>query len=269
MTNVRGGAEGGGGGDGGGGGGEGSFPDHFSAVAGAYARHRPTYPAALFDWLAALPAARRHAWDCGTGSGQAAVELAARFERVTATDASGEQLARAAPHPRVTYRLAPAEESGVAGGAVDLVTVAQAVHWFDLERFWPEVRRVLAPGGAVAVWTYDLFTVTPRFDAVVRRLYDDVVGPYWPPEREMVDNAYRDLDFPFAEVAAPRFEMTAAWDLDRVEGYLRTWSASKRWAEAHGGRDPLAEAAAELAAAWGERARVRRVSWTLTVRAGR
>ena len=247
----------------------GGFHDHFSAVAGDYARHRPTYPAALFDWLAGLPAERRHAWDCGTGSGQAARELAVRFERVTATDASREQLAGAAPRPNVDYRLAQAEQSGLVDASVDLVTVAQAVHWFDLERFWPEVRRVLAPGGAVAVWSYELFTITPEVDAVVRRLYRDVVGAWWPAERKIVETGYRDLWFPFDEAAAPQFEMTAQWDLGRVEGYLRTWSASKRWAEAHGGRDPVGEIAGGLAAAWGGRGEPRRVSWPLAVRAGR
>lgn len=245
------------------------FHDHFSALADGYARHRPTYPPALFDWLAALPAARRHAWDCGTGSGQAARELAARFERVTATDASPEQLAQAAPDARIEYRVATAEEPGLEAGSVDLATVAQAVHWFDLERFWPAVERVLAPGGAVAVWTYDLFSVSPEVDAVVRRLYRDVVGAYWPPERKIVETGYRELRFPFAEVAVPPLAMEADWRLAEVEGYLRTWSASKRWSRAHGGRDAVAEVAADLEAAWGEREAARTVRWPLAVRAGR
>lgn len=247
----------------------GGFHDHFSAVAGDYARHRPTYPAALFDWLAGLPAERRHAWDCGTGSGQAARELAVRFERVTATDASREQLAGAAPRPNVDYRLAQAEQSGLVDASVDLVTVAQAVHWFDLERFWPEVRRVLAPGGAVAVWCYVGVTLAPELDRVIDRYYRDVVGPYWPPERSAVEDGYRSLPFPFAEVAAPAFHIRQRWDLARFAGYLGTWSASRHWSDAHGGADPLAEIAADLAAAWGDPAEEREIAWPLGLRVGR
>jgi len=256
------------------------FHDHFSAVASGYARHRPTYPAALYDWLATLPAARRRAWDCGTGSGQAALELAERFDAVVATDASADQLAQVPPHARLEVRQAAAEASGLADGSVDLVTVAQAVHWFDLDRFWAEVRRVLAPGGALAVWTYDVFRVSPAVDAVVQRFYRGVVGPYWPPERKVVETGYAELPFPFDEIAVPDFEMAARWDLERVLGYLGTWSASKRWSEAHGGRDAVAQIAADLAAVWqegvaGERAASestageRDVRWALAVRAGR
>lgn len=245
------------------------FHDHFSAVAGDYALHRPTYPPALFDWLATLPPHRTHAWDCATGSGQAARELGKRFERVTATDASTQQLARAEPAENVEYRLATAEESGLADASVDLVTVAQAVHWFDLERFWPEVRRVLAPGGLVAVWTYDLFLVDDAVDRVVWRLYRDVVGQYWLPERKMVETRYRDLWFPFDEVEVPEYEMVAEWDIGRVMGYLRTWSASKRWAEAHGGRDVVRMVREELVEAWGEGGGEKVVRWPLAVRVGR
>jgi SAM-dependent methyltransferase len=244
------------------------FPDHFSAVAEAYARHRPVYPAELFAWLAGLPRRRRRAWDCGTGSGQAAVALAERFAQVVASDASPAQLARARRHPRVRYRAATGEAPALPDAAVDLVTVAQAVHWFDPARFWPEVRRVLAAGGAVAVWTYDVARVDPEVDAVVERYYR-LLEPYWPPERALVEGAYRDLPFPFEEVAAPAFDMRAAWDLPRFAGYLATWSAARRWSVAHGGPAALDGMAGDLAAAWGAPERRRTVTWPLTVRAGR
>ena len=245
-----------------------SFPDHFSAVAAGYARHRPTYPEELFAWLATLPRRRRRAWDCGTGSGQAAVALAGWFEAVEATDAAPAQLARARPHPRVRYRAAAGEASGLADASVDLVTVAQAVHWFDHARFWPEVRRVLAPGGAVAVWTYDLARVSPAVDAVVDRYYR-LLDAWWPPQRALVEGAYRGLPFPFAELAPPAFAMRAEWDLERFAGYLATWSAARRWSAAHGGSDAIDEVAAALRAAWGHSGRTRTVTWPLTVRAGR
>ncbi|HEX6203821.1 MAG TPA: methyltransferase domain-containing protein [Thermoanaerobaculia bacterium] len=246
-----------------------AFADHFSPVAERYAAVRPTYPAELFAWLATLPARRQRAWDAGTGSGQAAVALAAWFAEVVATDAAAAQLARAAPHPRVTYRRAAAEASGLDAGSIDLVTVAQAVHWFDLDRFWAEVRRVAAPGGAVAVWTYHGVGLTPAVDRVVERFYREVVGRWWPPERAAVEDGYRSLPFPFAEVAAPAFHIRQRWDLARFAGYLGTWSASRHWSDAHGGADPVAEIAADLAAAWGDAAEEREVVWPLGLRVGR
>lgn len=245
------------------------FADHFSPLAARYAAARPSYPPELFDWLATLPARRGRAWDVGTGSGQAAVALAERFGEVIATDASAAQLAQAAPHPRVGYRQAVAEDSRLPDGSVDLVAVAQAVHWFDLDRFWAEVRRVAAPDGAVAVWSYLGVTLGPEVDRVVAHFYRDVVGPYWPPERAAVEDGYRSLPFPFAEVAAPRFEIRVRWDLARFAAYLGTWSASRHWSDAHGGADPLAEIAADLAAAWGDPAAERDIAWPIGLRAGR
>jgi SAM-dependent methyltransferase len=248
--------------------GSGAFPDHFSAVAAQYAAHRPDYPRALFDWLADAAPSTRAAWDCGTGSGQAAVGLARRFESVFATDASAEQVARARRHRRVAYRAAPAESSGLPAGSVDCVTVAQALHWFDRERFWAEARRVLVPGGVLAAWCYLLFRVDAAVDAVVGRFYGDVVGPYWPPERALVEKGYATIAFPFEELPAPRFRMVKRWTLSQLEGYLTTWSAVRGYVAARG-EDPLAALRPELSAAWGGPARVRRVVWDLEVRAGR
>lgn len=246
-----------------------AFSDHFSPLADRYAALRPTYPLELFAWLATLPAQRDLAWDAGTGSGQAAVALAEHFAEIVATDAAAAQLAQARPHPQVSYRRAAAEESGLADASVDLVTVAQAVHWFDLDRFYAEVRRVLAPGGAVAVWCYLGVTLAPEIDRVIEHYYREVVGPYWPPERAAVEDGYRSLPFPFAEVAAPAFHIRLRWDLARFAGYLGTWSASRHWSDAHGGADPLAEIAADLAAAWGDPMEEREVEWPLGLRVGR
>ena len=206
-----------------------SFPDHFSSRAADYARYRPDYPDALFDFLASLAPARRRAWDCATGSGQAAAALAARFEQVVGTDASALQIAAAVRKPGVLYRVALADASGLPNGSVDLVTVAQALHWLDRDRFWPEADRVLAAGGVIAVWCYDFLRVTPEVDAVVRRLSSEVVGPYWPPERALVDRGYGELEFPFEELPAPAFSMAKPWRFPDLLGYLRTWSASRRF----------------------------------------
>jgi SAM-dependent methyltransferase len=243
------------------------FKDHFSGHAADYAAYRPSYPPALFDLLASLPRRRALALDCATGNGQAAIGLAERFERILAIDASSEQLAQARQHPRVEYRVARAEETGVGGGAVDLVSVAQAIHWFDFDSFYAEVRRVLAPGGAIAAYTYNLARVDPAFDRVLDRLAREIVGPYWPPERRWVDEEYRTLPFPFEEVPTPRLENEAQWDLGRLLSYIATWSACQRYRQATG-RDPVKMLQDELTAAWGDPSRPRSVRWPIYMRAG-
>ena len=246
-----------------------SFADHFSGVSAGYAAFRPRYPDALFDFLADAAPAREAAWDCATGNGQAALGLARHFARVIATDASDAQIAHATPHPRVTYRVAPAEASGLGDRSVDLVTAAQAVHWFDRPRFWAEVRRVLRPGGGViAVWTYWFFSIAPELDAIVQRFYKETVGPFWPPERKLTEDRYRTIDFPFTEFAVPQFTIEQPLTLDDVAGYIRTWSATRGFVQHHG-RDPVETLVADLAPAWGDPRTPRFARWPVAVRAGR
>jgi SAM-dependent methyltransferase len=245
-----------------------SFKDHFSGHAESYASFRPGYSPEVFDFVASLPRRREVAWDCATGNGQAAVDLAERFARVIATDASERQLALATPHPRVEYRLATAEDSGLASGSVDLVAVAAAVHWFDFDRFYAEVERVLAPGGALAVWAYDLVRIAPELDGLVERLAHDVAGAYWPPERRWVDEGYRTLPFPFAEVAVPPLWLEERWSLGRFLQYLGTWSATTRYLQATG-RDPRELIRRQLEEAWGDPDQPRTIRWPLMMRAGR
>lgn len=238
-----------------------SFEDRFGAQAATYAASRPAYPAALFAFLAAESPRREHAWDCATGNGQAAVALAAHFEHVAATDASADQLAHAARHPRVRYRVAPAEASGLEGASVDLVTVAQALHWFDRPAFFAEVGRVLRSGGLLAVWTYALAAITPAVDRVTDQLYRQTLRGYWSPARRQVEEGYAGFAFPFEPVAVPAFAMEEPWTLDRWIGYLRSWSALEAYRKATG-EDPVPYAA--LAAAWGA-AETRLVRWPLTL----
>jgi SAM-dependent methyltransferase len=245
------------------------FSDHFSGLSAAYAVHRPGYPDRLFDLLAELPRQCGRVWDCATGSGQAALGLARHFGRVIATDASGAQVRAAASHPRVSYGVAQAEAVPFRSGAFDLITVAQALHWLELPVFYAEARRLLAPGGAVAVWTYGRQRVDGgAIDAVVDHYYDKIVGPYWPPERRWVESGYRTLHFPFAEVPVVSPPMTASWTLDEMLGYIGTWSATARYRSATG-VDPLPELADRLGAPWGDRAARRRIEWPLSIRAGR
>ena len=242
--------------------------EYFSDVASAYAAHRPSYPAALVDFLAQHAPARRFAWDCGCGSGQLSVVLAGPFERVWATDASREQIARADPHPNVTYSCAPAQSSGLADGVVDLATAAQAAHWFDLPSYYAEVRRVARPGAIVALITYGVMTVDAELDAVIEPFYHDVLGPHWPPERRHVDEGYRSVPFPFAEISAPSLEIRREWRLPDVIGYVGTWSAV--WAlQRAEGQAPLEAFHRVLADAWRPADRVRTVRWPLTLRVGR
>ncbi len=245
------------------------FSDHFGAVAGSYADFRPGYPPELFAWLAAQCAGHELAWDCGAGSGQASVALAAHFARVHATDASADQVAHAEPHPCVEYRVAPAEQSGLPDRSADLVTVAQALHWFDLPAFYAEVRRALKPGGVIAAWTYGVHvTEGDDVNAVVRHFYEHVVGPCWPPERRHVENGYRELPFPFTRIAAPEFTMQVRWPLAQLLGYLGSWSATARYRKLNGS-DPLPALRQQLLPLWGDPAQARSVSWPLSLLAGR
>jgi SAM-dependent methyltransferase len=240
-------------------------PDHFSRVSRHYAQARPTYPEPLFDWLAGLCPRRRLAVDVGAGTGQATVAMARRFERVIGTDLSAEQLRGAAAAANIEYRACPAERLDVPDACADLVTVAQSLHWFDLDRFWPEVRRVLRPAGVIAVWTYGLLQVDgPHADAIVQRFYREVVGPWWPPGREHVENGYASLSFPFKAGSAPAFDMSVTWDLAAFVRYVRSWSSTSAMIEKTG-QDPVPALESQLAPLWGP---ARRVTWPLGIRVG-
>jgi SAM-dependent methyltransferase len=243
-----------------------SFKDHFSKQAADYAKFRPRYPQELFDYLGRIAPGRQLAWDCGTGNGQAAVGLASVFDRVIATDASEKQIANAQPHERVEYRVAPAENSGIGSGTIDLIMVAQALHWFDLDRFYAEARRVLKPDGVLAASAYNLLHIEPAVDEVVNRYYHEVVGPFWPPERRLVEQ-FGGLPFPFQEIDPPKFEMIAQWNLDHLLGYLRTWSSTQRFIAARGA-DPLQEISHQLPNAWGPAEQIRKTAWPLNLRLG-
>ena len=238
------------------------FKDHFSAQSAGYARHRPHYPPELFDYLAGL-GRRQLAWDCATGSGQAAIALAQHFDRVIATDASRAQVDAAIAHPGVSYRVATAEASGLETDTVDLVTVGQALHWFDIPRFFAEASRVLVPGGSVAAWCYELCTVSPECDAAVLRLYSEIVAAFWPPERRLIEERYASIGFPGTETVAPAFEMSARWTVEDMLGYLRTWSACQHYLREHGD-DPVGQVEDGLREAWGPVPRT--VRWPLSVR---
>ncbi len=245
-----------------------SFKDHFSGHAALYAKYRPDYPSELYEYLATLTPRHDYALDCATGSGQAAVGLARHFDCVIGTDGSFAQLRNALADPRVRYVANVAEQPAFADRTLDLVVAAQAAHWFDHERFYAGVRRVLRPEGALAIWTYGLTQIDPVIDAVIRDFYEDVIGEYWPAERRHVESAYRSLPFPLREVAAPAFELKLHWDLEALMGYLSTWSAVQRYIKALK-RDPLPALRQQLAVHWNPGTQSRPVRWPLHLRAGR
>jgi SAM-dependent methyltransferase len=243
------------------------FKDLFSTQAADYARYRPRYPDALFDYLASVAPSRGLAWDVGTGNGQAAVELARRFGRVVATDPSEKQISAAAARPNIEYRVASAEASGFEDGCADLITAAQAFHWFRQEVFYREARRVGKPGAIVAIWTYAIARITPEVDAAVMRLYDGTLKGYWEKERKLVEEGYRSVAWPFEEITPPRIEMRADWSLADLVGYLGTWSALQTYIRKNG-VNPLEALYPDLGRAWGEAA-TRPVSWELGLRVAR
>lgn len=244
------------------------FEDHYSGHADAYARHRPHYPDELFAWLTSVSPGRKLAWDAGTGSGQVAVALARNFERVIATDASSEQLARAIPHERVEYRHEPAGSASLDDASVDLITAGAAAHWFDLDAFNREVLRVGRKGAVVALFSYGPRDFADLVGPVVHRFQEEILGDYWPERIQYVHERYATLPFPFEEIAAPEFEMSAEWNLAEFIAFLETWSASQRYFLERGTR-ATAEIEPELARMWGNPASRRLLRCPIFVRVGR
>lgn len=244
-----------------------NFKDHFSSGSERYATYRPTYPARLVDELARVSPGHNLALDCGCGTGQLSVLLAERFELVVATDASAAQIEQAVPHKRVQYRTALAEDSRLADSAADLITVAQAAHWLDLDKFYREVRRVARPNAVLALITYGVLHVEGDWEPAVQRFYYETVGPYWPPERRHVEDGYRSLPFPFREIPFPSLSMQVSWTLAELLGYVGTWSATKA-AEKALGINPVVQFETELRECWGDAQTRRRVEWPLSLRVG-
>lgn len=244
-----------------------SFKDHFSASAADYAIARPLYPQALFEWIASISPAHGQVWEAGCGNGQASRDLAKHFDAVLATDPSAAQIAQASAPDNVAFAVEPGERCSLPSASVDAVCVAQALHWFDREAFFAECERVLKPGGVLVAWGYQDIVVPPALaDANAR--FQDEIRDYWPPERELVDTAYADFDWPFDRIDPPGFAMDADWPLSRLLTYFSSYSAVKRYREACGA-DPVAAQAETFAATWGDANATQRLHWPLFVHARR
>jgi SAM-dependent methyltransferase len=239
----------------------------FDSIAPHYGAGRPSYSAELFAWLASVAPGRTLAWDVATGSGQAAIGLAAHFDAVLASDRSAQQIAHARVHPKVHYRVAEAEDSGCAPGSVDLVTVAAAIHWFDRPAFYDEVSRVARPGAVLAAWTYHVAQLLPPFENLLWTFYRDVVGPHFLPGARMVDDRYEGIDLPGEALAAPEFIVTAHWDAAQLLAYVRTWSGTEA-CFATTGHDPVLSLAPAIERALG-RDRLHALRWPIYLRAAR
>lgn len=256
------------------------FKDLFSSNSKEYASSRPTYPRSLFEFLVGLVRYRNLAWDCATGNGQAAVFLSEHFEQVIASDASKEQIENAQPRDNIRYEVFPAEKTTLVDNSVDLITIAQALHWFDLDEFYKEVKRVLRKddnggdtngSGVIAAWAYGLHSITTEIDDITHLLYEDILGSYWPKERKIVENRYQDISFPFQEIDMPVFQIELDWTLSELIGYLYTWSSVQKFIEKNNS-DPIKQIYDDLAAAWGDKNtwhKRRRVVWPIYIRVGR
>ena len=244
------------------------FEDHFSRQAKEYAQYRPHHPAKLFKYLASITPEHKLVWDCGTGNGQAAIELTRYFEKVIATDASSDQIFNIFKHKKIDYRIELAEKVSLDSASVDLVTVAVAVHWFDLNRFYSEVKRILKPNGVLAVWTYFLSEINPEIDQILMEYFSEILKGYWPSRIQYVQNHYKTLPFHFDELTPPVFTTSALWNLDQTIGFLTSWSATQKYIE-KAGHHPVELIWPKLETAWGEAAKVRKVQWQLYMRVGK
>lgn len=245
-----------------------SFTDLFSTHAATYAAARPDYPNELYRFVVELVPGRDAAWDCATGNGQAARDLARYFTRVVATDASAGQIAQAQPAANIEYRVAAAEASGLPDRSQQLVTVAQALHWLDLDRFYGEVRRVTVPGGVIAAWSYGACSAGADVEALLREFEHGTVAPYWHAARRWVDEGYRTIPFPFSEIPAPTFQLRVRWTLPQLGLYLSSWSAVAAYRRERG-EDPVPRVLDRIKSHWGRPDQARDVTWPLVLRVGR
>jgi len=242
--------------------------DRFSTQAALYARYRIDYPPALYAWLLPQVAGRQRAWDCATGNGQVAAALAPYFEQVEATDLSANQLTRAPLLPNVRYQVAPAEHAPFANHSFDLITVGQAVHWFDHAAWYQEAQRVLQPGGVLAEWGYGVCHIEgAAVNEAYQQFYAVTSAPYWDANRRHIENEYAHLPFPFADVQHTHFAVVKRWTAADMLGYLRSWSATANYARQHGGADLVALVAPALTRLWGAGERL--VTFPVFARAGR
>lgn len=236
-----------------------TYTDHFSENSSDYLQYRPNYPQALFDFLASLLESHDIAWDCGTGNGQAALALSEIFKKVIATDLNQAQLNVAPKRNNIIYYQSAAEKTDIAAKSIDLITVATALHWFNLPLFYQEVQRVSKPQGMISAWCYSLGTVTPKIDKLIKELYFELP---WPPERRYLDEKYQTIYFPFEKIATPQFYIQKALSFEQFIGYLNTWSAVKEQQQ-RTQQNPINLMYERFSAAWGDLDLKQMMTWPI------
>ncbi len=240
------------------------FKDHFSDQSSGYQTYRPSYPEALFKYLSLQSPTTQKVWDCATGSGQAAVSLSHYFDQVIATDASQNQIENAIPGKSILYKVATAEQSGLESESIDLICVAQALHWFNFEKFFLEADRVLKTDGLIAVWSYELLSITPEIDQLIHHFYDQVLNGYWSPERVHIENNYQQVNFPYQQLETPKFTMETKWDCSQLMGYFSTWSAVKKYIKENQ-HDPVEDLSNKIQKYWQDSNQQHMISWPLNL----
>ena len=243
--------------------------DNFSAQPEIYKKFRPTYPKALFNEILQYVSERKLCWDCGTGNGQIAAELSKHFEKVYASDLSPQQIAQAEKRANIFYSSGRSEKTSFEDHIFDLVTVGQAIHWFDIQAFNHEVKRVVKNGGIVAFWGYSLLGVDEGIDQKINEFYYDTVGKYWDKERGLVDARYKTIEFEFEELPVSKsLTIDVKWDLRHLEGYLNSWSAVQNYRRETGNESPVPKLIDALRHSWSEN-ELRNVRFPIFLRVGR
>lgn len=241
--------------------------DLFSTQSDQYAKFRPTYPPDLFRFINRNVQNKGNAWDCGTGNGQVAYGLSKTFENVFATDISQSQMDHAIRADNISYSVQPAEQTNFDNGLFDLITVAQAIHWFDFDRFYTEVRRTAKNGALLCVIGYGILTISEQIDAAITDFYYNIIGSYWDSERQYIDEHYKTIPFPFDEIKAPSLTNTQYWTLDHLIGYLNTWSAVTHFIKQNH-VNPVDKLRTEIEKYWGKR-QIKPVRFPVLIRTGR
>lgn len=245
-----------------------TFSDHFSKQSDIYARYRPTYPDELFSYLSSLTEEHTLAWDCGTGNGQAAISLSHFYDQVTATDPSEQQIKNATPNNKVTYLVENAENNSLLSNSVDIITIANALHWFNFDSFYKEVHRVLKNNGVIAAWSYALPKITPDIDVIVKAFHNGPLGKYWLPQNRLVEKEYTTIPFPFELISAPSFKSKKNMNLEDLIGYFNTWSATQHFINENNS-NPTMKLKEELSGVWGDAHSEKQLTWNLVLKVGR
>jgi len=242
-------------------------PD-YSSFAMQYAQSRPGYPEGLFKYLASLVEKRGIAWDCATGSGQAALSLANFFDKVVATDISHAQVKNAFRHPGIHYLVCLSERTCIGNNSVDLITAASAVHWFNLPAFYKEAERIMKPGGILAVWTYHVGYVEPPLDKLFLRFYTNIISPFFAEGARLVDNRYEDINLPGTQIESEEFFVSADWNVYNLLNFIQSWSGTQQYIK-EVGQNPVDLLYEELIKLWGDPKNIHTIHWPLFIKISR